>query len=45
MESQKTRYLEKNGWVILEVWENEVNNNSYEKDLLCSLSKLKVFPK
>jgi G:T-mismatch repair DNA endonuclease (very short patch repair protein) len=40
----KKKYLHKKGWNILEIWETEINNNEYEKSLLCNLKKLKVSP-
>jgi len=36
----KKKILERYGWELIEVWEKEINDESYQKELICKLQKL-----
>ena len=38
----KKKYLDKHGWILIELWETEINNGEFEQILLCELQKLNL---
>ena len=38
----KKKYCNLIGWEIIEVWENEINDDSFKENLKCKLLELKI---
>jgi G:T-mismatch repair DNA endonuclease (very short patch repair protein) len=38
----KKKYLDKNGWALLELWETEINNDEFKEILICKLQELNL---
>jgi G:T-mismatch repair DNA endonuclease (very short patch repair protein) len=41
----KKKFLDMNGWTMIELWETEINNNEFEKILTCKLQELNLLKK
>lgn len=44
-DKSKKQYLTKRGWTVIELWEAEINDNQFKKQLLCSLQELNLLKK
>jgi very-short-patch-repair endonuclease len=41
-DSKKHKYLKEQGWQLLELWESEINDDTYKEKLICKLKELKI---
>lgn len=41
-DERKKDFLETNGWTLIEIWEIDINDDSFQEELICKLKELKV---